>query len=148
MNPKPSFETNPDIEKCAEYLLRHDRVSHNELSAYLGRKIDGRDRYVLASARRRLERRGIFFVAEWGVGLVRANNKQVAHLATDDPIGRIKRIAGKAKRREEHVNVQALSEDERLAFYVGRVVIDAIGKNTLRSFRSQIREEIKKHGDE
>jgi hypothetical protein len=44
--------------------------------------------------------------------------------------------------------VQALSEDERLAFYVGRVVIDAIGKNTLKSFRSQIRGEIKRHGDE
>ena len=148
MNPKPSFEANPDVDRCIDYLRRHDRVSYEELSRYLGRVINGRDRYILQSARRRLERQGTFFVVEHGVGLVRATNKQVASLATDDPIGRIKRIAGKAKRREVHVNVQALSEDERLAFYVGRVVIDAIGKNTLKSFRSQIREEIKRHGDE
>src|SRR5262245_38104710 len=145
---KPSFEANPDVEKCVEYLARHDRVSYNELSAFLGRKIDGRDRYVLASARRRLERNGILFVVERGIGLVRANNRQIARLSTDEPIGRIKRITTKAKKREVHVNVQALSEDERLAFYVGRVVVDAIGKNTLRSFRSQIKEEIKRHGDE
>ena len=75
---KPSFEANPDVEQCVEYLMRHDRVSYNELSAHLGRKINGRDRYILIAARRRLERKGILFVVEWGVGLVRATNRQVA----------------------------------------------------------------------
>jgi hypothetical protein len=145
---KPSFEANPDVEKCVEYLMRHDRVSYNELSAHLGRKINGRDRYILIAARRRLERKGILFVVEWGVGLVRATNRQVARLSTDVPIGRIRRIAHKAKKREVHVNVQGLSEDERLAFYVGRVVVNAIGKSTLKSFRSQIKSEIEKHDNE
>ena len=38
--------------------------------------------------------------------------------------------------------MQRLTADERLAFYVGRVVIDVIGKNTLQSFRSRIAKEI------
>ena len=46
------------------------------------------------------------------------------------------------------MNVQGLSEDERLAFYVGRVVVNAIGKSTLKSFRSQIKSEIEKHDNE
>jgi hypothetical protein len=75
-------------------------------------------------------------------------NGQVAQLSTDEPIARIRRITHKAKKREVHVNVQALSEEERLAFYVGRVVLNAIGKNTLKSFRSQIRAEIERHGGE
>jgi hypothetical protein len=146
---KPSFEVSSDVDKCTEYLANHDRVSYNELSSYLGRKINGRDRYVLESARRRLERRrGVVFVVERGVGVVRATNKQVAQLSTDVPIRQVRRITNKAKKREIHVNVQELSEDERLAFYIGRVVVNAIGKNTLKSFRSQIKAEIERHGGE
>lgn len=148
MSPKPSFEASPDVEKCEEYLLKRDRVSYDELSAHLGRQINGRDRYILQSARRRLEQRGIFFVVERGVGLVCASNRQVARLSTDAPIGKIRRIAGRAKKREVHVNVQDLTEHEREEFYIGRVVLNMIGKNTLRSVRSQIKAQIEKQGDE
>jgi len=145
---KPSYEASRDVERCTDYLTNRDRASYNELSSHLGRKVNGRDRYILQSARRRLEQRGVVFVVERGVGIVRATNKQVAVLSTDDPIRKIRRITNRARKREQHVNVQALSPDDRLAFYVGRVVVNAIGKNTLRSFRTQIRKEIEKNGGE
>jgi|SRR5215468_9896409 len=145
---KPSFETSRDVERCTDYLASHDRVSYNELSSYLGRKVDGKDRYILQSARRRLERRGVVFVAEHGVGVVRATNGQIAKLSTDEPIRKIRRITNKARKREQFVNVQALSADERLMFYIGRVVVNAIGKNTLKSFRNQIKTEIERQGGE
>ena len=118
------------------------------MSAHVGRRLDGADRHVLVGARRILENRGTIFVVERGVGLVRANNGQVAVLSTTTPIDKIKRVIKRAKKREQHVNVQALSADERLAFYVGRSVIAAIGKTTLRSFRNQIAQQIKENEDE
>lgn len=146
---KPTFEANPDVDRCIDYLIRHDRISYDELNRYLGRQINGRDRYILQTARRRLERtRGIIFVVEHGEGLVRANNRQVANLATDEPIRKIRRITRVAKKREPLVNVQDLSEEERVALYVGRLVIDMVDRNTTRSARSNIRKQLKKHGDE
>jgi hypothetical protein len=79
---------------------------------------------------------------------VRANNGQVATLATAHPIGRVKRITRQANKRQANVNVQALTADEMLAFSIGRVVINAINKSTRRSFYRQISDEIKKRDNE
>ena len=73
----------------------------------------GRDRYVLQSAARRLEREGIVFVVTTGVGVSRANNGQIAALATDVPIEKIKRASRRARRRQQIVNIQELSADDR-----------------------------------
>jgi hypothetical protein len=145
---KPAFEMSPDVERLVHFLLLRDRASYSEMNAHVGRQLSAKDRYVLESARRILENRGIIFVIERGIGVVRANNQQVATLSTTAPIKRIQRITKKANKRQAHVNVQALSADERLAFYVGRVVIDAIGKNTLQSFRTRIGKEIEKNEGE
>src|SRR4051812_25532142 len=136
---KPSFEVSPDVERCCNFLESRDRASYTEISAHIGRKVNGRDRYILDSARRRLEsQRDILFVVERGVGLTRATNGQRATLSTSHPITKIGKVTRKAEKRQRRVNVQELDAEERLAFYVGRVVINAIGKNTLRSFRSRI----------
>jgi len=140
---KSIFEASTDTQKCCDFLADKDRVSYNEISRHLGRKINGRDRYVLESARRRLEKQqGVVFVVERGVGLVKANNGQKASLSTAHPIGKIKRMTRKAEHRQRLVNVQELSADERLAFAIGRVVLNAVGKTTLRSFRNKIAKEI------
>jgi predicted transcriptional regulator len=141
---KPSFEMAPDVQKLVDHLAARQTVSYAEMSQITGREITGRDRYVLVSARRILENRGVIFAVQRGVGLTRANNGQVANLSTTHAISKIRRVTKRAKKREQHVNVQQLSADERLAFYVGRTVINAIGKTTLRSFRNQIRAEIEK----
>ena len=147
--PKPTFESSTDVERCIVYLADRERASYDAMSRHLNRQINGRDRYVLVSARRQLERdRGIIFVTERGIGIVRANNGQVATLATAHPIGRVKRITRQANKRQAHVNVQALTADEMLAFSIGRVVINAINKSTRRSFYRQISDEIKKRDNE
>ena len=43
---------------------------------------------------------------------------------------------------------QALTADERLAFFIGRVVLNAVGKTTLKSFRNQIAKEIERDDGE
>src|SRR5262249_43370139 len=102
-----------------------------------------------ASARRVLENRdGIIFAAERGIGIVRATNGQIANLATDHPINKISRMTRKAQKRQTRVNIQDLTSDERLAFAIGRVVVNAIGRTTLRSFRRQIAQEIEKRDGE
>jgi hypothetical protein len=146
---RPSFELSADVEKCCAFLESRDRASYAEISSHLGRRVNGRDRYVLASARHRLEsQRGIIFVTERGTGLVRATSGQIATLSTTHPINKIRRVTRKAEKRQVRVNVQELTDDERLAFYVGRVVVNAIGKNTLKSFRTRIKKEIEGRGGE
>src|SRR4029077_12786171 len=148
-NPKPSFETSVDVQKCIDFLRDKNRISYAEVSHHLGRKVNGRDRYILQSARNQLEKQqDIVFVTERGVGLARATNGQCASLSTIHPIARIKRVTRKAERRQRLVNIQELSADDRLAFSIGRTVLAAVGKATLKSFRSQIQRELEKRDGE
>jgi hypothetical protein len=142
---KPSFEVGTDVQKLVDFLASRERASYSEMSAHVGRHLDGRDRYVLTSARRILEsQHNTIFTTERGVGIVRASNGQVANLSTSHPISKISRLTKRARKRQAQVNIQGLSADERLAFAVGRVVLGAIGKTTLKSFRNQIRTEIER----
>jgi hypothetical protein len=148
MNNKPSFEKNPDVDRLVSFLQVRSRATYAEMNDLTRRQINGRDRYVLASACRILERRGIIFVPERGIGVVRATNGQVASLSTAHPIKKVQRITRRANKRQEHVNVQALSADERLALYIGRAVLDIVTKNTSKSVRTQLAKEIEKTGGE
>lgn len=147
---KPMFETSVDVQKCYDFLEGRERATYAEISAHLGRRINSQhDRHVLDGARRMLERdRGIVFVVERGVGVVKANNGQKANLSTTHPIDRIKKVTRKATKRQRLVNIQELSADERLAFAIGRVVLSAVGRSTMKSFRSQIKEQIDKSDGE
>jgi hypothetical protein len=144
------FETSIDTRKCFDFLAGRERATYAEISEHVGRRVNGpHDRHVLDSARRMLEReRGIVFVVERGVGLVKASNGQRAALSTTHPIGKIKRVTRQATKRHRLVDVQGLSTDERLAFAIGRTVLAAIGKTTLKSFRSKIAKEIAKRDGE
>ena len=144
---KPSFQTSVDVQKCMDFLENHKEATYSEIGKHLGRNIKDRDRYVLASARKQLERRGILFITERGVGIKRATNGQVATLSTAYPITRIQRISRKAEHRERHVNIQALSEQDRLAFNIGRAVIHSVKQSTLKSFKNRIAKELTEQGD-
>ena len=135
---KPNFETSSDTAKCVDYLRGRSRVPYHEISQYLGRDVQRRDRHVLENARRKLERESIVFVVETGVGLVRAVDSQIAMLSTSLPIEKIRRTTHRAQKRERVVNTQALTEDERAAFYVGRAILGAIRQATREAFRHQI----------
>jgi hypothetical protein len=115
------------------------------MSNLIGRKVDGRDRYVLASARRILERRGVFFAVERKIGLVRATNGQVATLSTAQPVDKIRRTTRVAQRRQTQVNIQDLSADERMKFDIYRSVIQAVKQNTSRQTRTLLAKEILKN---
>jgi hypothetical protein len=147
---KPMFETSTDVQKCCDFLANKDRASYAEISHHLGRKVNSpHDRHVLESARRRLEKQqGVVFVVERGIGIVRATNGQVATLATTHPIGKIKRLTRKAKKRQGRVNVQELTADERLAFTIGRAILSAVDQTTLKSLRSRLAKEIEKRDGE
>lgn len=132
------FETSADIEKCTSYLRSRSHASYKELSQHLNRDIQGKDRYVLVSARHKLEREGIVFVIRTGIGVERANHSQVAKLATDEPLSKIKRVTRRANRRQKIVNVQGLTADEREAFYVGRAVLGAISQGLRDAFRNKV----------
>jgi hypothetical protein len=143
---KPRFEASADVEKCYDYLKARQEATYRELSKFLGRDIAGRDRHIMESARRKLERIGIVFAVQTGVGLKRASHAQVATLATDTPIRKIKRAVKRSKKREKIVDVQQLSGDERAAFYVGRAVLGAVEQGVRRAFRNKIKEEVEVGG--
>jgi hypothetical protein len=142
---KPAFEVSEDVERLIEFLTNRPRASYAEMSAKIGREVDGRDRYVLTSARRVLEKHGIFFAVERGVGLTRASNGQVARLSTSQPVDKIKRTTRVAQKRQAHVNIQNLTADERLAFDVGRSVLHAVKQNVSRATRTLLAKEILKN---
>lgn len=123
---KPSFEASSDTLRCMDFLRSRQRASYLEISQHLGRDVRKRDRYVLESARKQLEREGIIFVIERNVGLSRANSEQIATLATVIPMERIKSVTHKAKKREKAVNVQELSSEARARFYIGGAVLGMI----------------------
>jgi hypothetical protein len=143
--PQPSFELSRDVERLIDFLSDTQRASYVQMSNLTGRKIAGRDRHVLTSARRVLEKTGIFFAVERGVGVVRATNGQVATLSTTHPVDRIRRTTRVAQKRQVHVNIQNLSSEERLAFDIGRSVISAIKQNASRATRSLLAKEIQKN---
>jgi hypothetical protein len=53
-------------------------------------------------------------------------------------------VTRRAKKREQHVDIQGLTADGRLAFAVGRVMINALAKTAGKSFYKQIAEELAK----
>lgn len=142
---KPTFEISADVEKLVAYLADRQHASYNEMSRHVGREIKGRDRYVLASARKILERsKGIIFGCERGVGLVRATNGQIATLSTTHPIKRMRKMTGVAQKRQARVDIQSLSAEDRLTFDVGRSVMAALRNNMSKGLQSQLAREIQK----
>jgi hypothetical protein len=138
MPDKPRFEISADTIKCADYLRPRARATYYELSKHLSRNIKGRDRYVLTGARRKLEQENIVFVVETGIGVVRAEEAQVASLSTQEPINRIRRSVRRAGKRQKIVNIQNLTADERAAFYIGRAVLGAISQAVRESFQNKV----------
>jgi hypothetical protein len=146
---KPSFEVSPDVRKLVEFLKDRDKASYLEMNRRTGRIIDGRDRYVLYGALRYLQREhDIVFVAERGVGIVRASNGQIATLSTDGAVRKTARVIRRAKRLQPLVNTQQLTGDERDAFFIGRAVVQAIDATAGRKARKKIAEEIADRGGE
>lgn len=143
MTTKPRFETSPDVEACAEYL-RHNKdrglIEYSAIGRIIKRDVTGKDRYILAGARRILEKQGIVFVVETGKGIRLASASQVAKLSTDVPITKTRRTVKAAQKRQRAVNVQELSEEERAAFYIGRAVLGAIGLAASRAFTNRVTE--------
>lgn len=139
---KPRFEASPDVEACADFLRENkdrDLISYAALAEATGREdIAGKSRHILASARRILEREGILFVVETGVGLKRASDAQVATLATSEPIIKTRRIAKKAKKRQSAVNVQNLTGEQRMAFWIGSAILGAIDQAASRAFKNRV----------
>jgi hypothetical protein len=146
---KPSFEVSPDVRKLCEYLEQRDHASYNDMNRLLGRFVNGRDRYVLVSAMRRLQReQGIVFVVERGVGVRRATNVQIATLGTDTVITKSHRIVNRGKKLHPLVNPQALTAEEREAFWIGKSVTQAMSITMSRKMRRDIKEELDKQGEE
>src|SRR5262249_33659713 len=143
--PRPArFEMSQDIEACCEFLRSRHRASYQDISTHLGRDVRGRDRYILLAARRKLERKGIVFVVETGIGIVRATHPQIAQLSTKQPIDKIGRVTRRAKKREQLVDIQQLSDEQRLAFNVGRAVLGAIEQAVRVAFRNEAKREVQK----
>jgi hypothetical protein len=146
--PKPMFETSQDVQKLIEYLNVRDRATYDEMNQHLGRKINGRDRHILSGALYKLQReRDMVFVCERGVGVVRATNGQVAVLSTDVVLRKTGRIIRRGKKLQPIVNTQALTGDERDAFYIGRATTQMLDATIGRKMRSKIAEEIRDRGE-
>lgn len=141
------FELSRDVEKLSDFLEKRTSASYDEISKLLDRDVL-KARHILSSARRRMERAGIYFLAERGVGLVRASNANVASLATAVPIKKVGRLVRRAEKREMHVNTQDLSADDRLAFAIGRTVVRTMKDTVSRSMRAKIAKEIEKNDGE
>jgi hypothetical protein len=142
---KPSFELSPDVAKLVAFLTDRQKATYGEMSDLTGRQINGRDRYVLISARRVLEAKKIYFAVDRGIGLTRATTSQVAILSTSHPITKMRRIERVARRRQAHVNTQELTDEDRLAFDIGRSVLAAIRNDTSKSLRARLAREIAKN---
>ncbi len=145
---KPMFEISPDVLHLIEYLRSKSRAGYTELSRLVKRDLQGRDRYVLESARKVLKKDGIVFVVERGIGLVRATHPQMASLSTTNAIVKTKRHMRRAKQIEDIVNVQSLSDDERLEFNVGRAVVGAIRQSVRTAFRNEARRAVMENNSE
>jgi hypothetical protein len=80
---------------------------------------------------------------------VLADNGQIATLSTSTPIAKVKRVIGKAKKRQALVDTQKLTAERRDAFFLERSLID-LAENPLvsRPLRRQIAETIEKNGGE
>jgi hypothetical protein len=140
---KPSFEVSPDVRKLAEFLREREKASYAEMNRRTGRNINGTDRYVLYGALRHLQRDEIVFVVERGVGITRATNGQVASLSTDHVIRKTGRAVRRGRKLQPIVDSQALTSDQRDAFFIGRCVLQMLDATVGRKMRTKIADEIK-----
>ena len=141
---KPSFEVSPDVRKLAEYLREREKASYAEMNRRTGRNINGTDRYVLYGALRHLQREHeIVFVVERGIGITRATNGQVASLSTDHVIRKSGRAIRRGRKMQPIVDSQALTSDQRDAFFIGRAMTQMLDATVGRKMRSKIADEIK-----
>ena len=146
---KPSFEVSPDVRKLAEFLRDREKASYAEMNPRTGRNINGTDRYVLYGALRHLQREHeIVFVVERGIGITRATNGQVAALSTDHTIRKTGRVIRRGRKMQPIVDSQALTSDQRDAFFIGRCVLQMLDVTVGRKMRSKIADEIKDRGGE
>jgi hypothetical protein len=146
---KPSFEVSPDVRKLAEFLRECEKASYAEMNRRTGRNINGADRYVLYGALRRLQREhDLVFVVERGVGITRATNGQVASLSTDHIIRKTGRVIRRGRKLQPIVDTQALNNDQRDAFFIGRAVTQMLDATVGKKMRSKIADEIKDRGGE
>ena len=145
---KPMFEASPDTDLLVAFLRHRQDATHEQMGTLLGREINGRDRHILTSARRQLEREGRGFVAVRGWGIRRATNGQLAKLSTDIPQSKAKRSFRRANRRGLHVNIQDLTANERLAFYGGVVINNLLLQNLSRKSKNRVQRAIEQHGNE
>jgi hypothetical protein len=144
---KPSFEVSTDTEKLVTFLENRDRASYEEMNRVTGRTLNGPHRYILTTALKLLQRdQQKVFVNEWGVGVVRATNRQVASLSTDHVIRRTRNVVKKGRKLQPIVNTQDLTDDERHAFFIGRAVIQVMDNTLGRKMRSKIADEIIERG--
>ena|GEM_PF-5917361 len=143
MTDKPRFESSADVEKCVSYLRKNKNdglLSYADLSKVTGRDIVGKDRYILTSARRILERDGLMFATQTGKGVILASDAQKAELSTDGAIIKTRRIARVARKRQRSVNIQSLTDEQRMAFWVGSAILGAIDQAASRAFKNRVEE--------
>ena len=141
------METSPDVQKCRDYLRSRQRATYREISQHLGRDVQRRDRHILENARRKLEREGIIFVVETGIGFVRANDSQIATLSTSVPIEKIRRLTKRARKREKIVNTPLLTDEQRAEMYIGRAILGAIQQATREALKHQITRAVNNGGE-
>ena len=118
MPKKPNFQALIDRDKCVDFLRDRLVASYADIANHIKRDVTGKERYIMASARKKLEKIGVIFVVERGIGLRRASSKNIADLSTTVPLNRVKKAVRRASDHEPHVNIQDLSADDRIAFPV------------------------------
>jgi hypothetical protein len=103
-----SVDTQALVDKLMEIEVG-GAISYKELSELVGRDVQDKHRYLLASARRRLERseRIVFDVLK-GEGLVRIGDDDIA-MGSTRTVGRIHRAALRGRRRLAAGDYNAMS---------------------------------------
>ena len=113
---RPTFSMSADTRAAFDLLASAKvggTVTYDDLAAVTRRDVRGDDRYVVASARRALEREGVIFGVLHGVGLKRLTDAEILADA-ERAYPRIRRASRRAALRALSIeNFDALSAEDK-----------------------------------
>lgn len=116
MTDAPTFTLSADVRAVYDRLVRAkvgDTITYSELSGMVRREIQGKDRYVLASALRKCIGDGVAFGVVRNVGVTRLTDTEIVK-DSDNGLPRIRAVARKyAKRAMCIADFAALSAEQR-----------------------------------
>ena len=136
-----SLETQQLVGRLSNMKV-DETLTYQEMSDLVHGDVQNGHRCYLASARRIVEKTGVFTEAVWGIGIKRIPESEVGAIERDSTRKRLRRLAKRSAKRLGRVNYDALSEPDKRNHQIAAATVGAIAIITSTPSQKQIEQKV------